>query len=1487
MNPKKNSSNNKYGGGFGGGFDGNKYDDKYDKAYEKEFDSFGKNNTFSAGDLKKGEESAGTFENKKFGGEYDDAYEHIPRREEESGWNTDVQPGNPAPTQKGWRGFLQANKRKGPIGAILGLLILGGFGLSFLTPGLLLIHITETITDRLDMQGASLKVRTGKIYAKKLSNQAVSCKVVTIGCKFNTINERQLKSLRASGIDIEVADGTTVTGRFKVKSMSMLIEGEKVDIDPGNLSAAIRKYDRLRLAMDDAYSSDFARFFDAKAKSIFDKIGLVKQPSITGAKTTEEMDEKVKTNANQGRTIDESGEGRYKPVDPNDESKGYTDGSLNEDGSLKTITKEAALDAENNKLPEAKGSLSNLVEEVKGSGKKVGPEALEAAEKGGLTKGQAFGIGAALAVPDFACNLYGMYKAVSLGAKTVRSIQGARYAMDFLSMGNKIKAGDADPKEVEYMANTLTKTVMEKTVDPTTGKTIQTTTKPATDSYGYKYAAYGDTGPLTQSAAEFVNGGGFGGMSGKLSGIANGIVSMFGGKGNIDTVCGVIKSPWTTAAVGLVGFALLFTGPIGWATIAGFATGAVIGAAVTEALTMAQSILTPMFVDMAAGVLIDDTVFGEKSGDALVAGSGYIMSTMAGGGGNAPLSPQDALAYSNVQNQVLAQKAEDERLTLSPFDPSSRYTFMGRIVDQLVPYSAQTTTVSSFANTSYSVFTRSLASIFNPSAFAKEATVDTYTQCDDIDYKALNLATDPFCNPIRGIPPQYLDIDPDTIVNQLILNGDIDETSGAPKSTDYKNFIANCIDRQDPLGYTGDTFDAAKDGHDCFIAGGGEEEKRKAYWYLYQIDLRVIDGMENGFPDVTCLPTTGSNTSTSTPAAGMADAAKIDSIIESEEGGKPGPMHGKGAKIIELSNQYGVNSNFITTIFREETHFGTDGSQGALHNNFGWNKENGDGDCPAISVGGNSYNCYSTADKGIEGALKNITTVSAYKQVPKEAPPGTKAGTVAAVRNVYCPEGDGNCNLENFLKASNDIGLTLQKDDPVFTNASDTTVVNGTTTNATSVAKISSSEINTLITSYGLPAPDPAAANKLQEKLASNPNAGWAAQQMLNGEKTWASKGGNVKLYLNTAWVWSETGADAGPDPYEMNCNNQSDSTPAGATCGSNFQVAGYQAANRSGDYVNVFNKLYPESQLSSVMKDVINNSSKASKDIWKYTSDYSSILDNITINDISPNKSFSDEKTQVLTLILGKDPAMAAALNSFAVSDDDLVAALKKGGCLYGDCSYYNEAWKQNLSNMVLALYQFDGNGPSSGGTACKTSGASQPRGDGKGIAAIFGGTIPGIGQPFGPTDFSVNVHPDWYMYSLQYGFTQPGHTGIDYSAELHSKIYSPVSGTVITAGGTCFFQSSDEAETIDYTKPCPNATTGHLSIPGSGELGIKLDNGDTLILGHMNKIDVKVGDKVTPNQYVGLSGSSNGAHVHVEYRKPDSSTASGERLIDPASVL
>lgn len=157
---------------------------------------------------------------------------------------------------------------------------------------------------------------------------------------------------------------------------------------------------------------------------------------------------------------------------------------------------------------------------------------------------------------------------------------------------------------------------------------------------------------------------------------------------------------------------------------------------------------------------------------------------------------------------------------------------------------------------------------------------------------------------------------------------------------------------------------------------------------------------------------------------------------------------------------------------------------------------------------------------------------------------------------------------------------------------------------------------------------------------------------------------------------------------------------------------------------------------------------------------------------------------------------------------------------------------------------------------------------GTGSGWSVMFGGASPRITQEMGLNSWSSQHLNGMYAYGPAYGIT--GHAGIDVGMTYGSSVYSPTSGVVIRSGGSGYY--------------CDDSGCG----PGQGELRIQLDNGDQLIIGHMSSIDIQVGTRINPGMFVGRSGSAgSGAHIHVEYRVRDSSTASGWRVVDPRTAL
>ena len=146
--------------------------------------------------------------------------------------------------------------------------------------------------------------------------------------------------------------------------------------------------------------------------------------------------------------------------------------------------------------------------------------------------------------------------------------------------------------------------------------------------------------------------------------------------------------------------------------------------------------------------------------------------------------------------------------------------------------------------------------------------------------------------------------------------------------------------------------------------------------------------------------------------------------------------------------------------------------------------------------------------------------------------------------------------------------------------------------------------------------------------------------------------------------------------------------------------------------------------------------------------------------------------------------------------------------------------------------------------------------------LAMIWGGQGFEVSQEYGHTAFSLR-QPTMYLYGLGYGLDGRQHTGLDVGMPRGTWLYSPVEGTVINAGGTPYFTFYGNGE------------------PGVGELLIRTDTGDEVVLGHMGAIAVQSGQRVTTGQFVGLSGGENGDHLHLETRALQ--PGGGYLLVDP----
>lgn len=151
--------------------------------------------------------------------------------------------------------------------------------------------------------------------------------------------------------------------------------------------------------------------------------------------------------------------------------------------------------------------------------------------------------------------------------------------------------------------------------------------------------------------------------------------------------------------------------------------------------------------------------------------------------------------------------------------------------------------------------------------------------------------------------------------------------------------------------------------------------------------------------------------------------------------------------------------------------------------------------------------------------------------------------------------------------------------------------------------------------------------------------------------------------------------------------------------------------------------------------------------------------------------------------------------------------------------------------------------------------------------ISTIFGGMIPTTSQENGDTNEWTAEHKDMYIYGVGLGITNGGHPGNDYVMPYASQIFSGTAGTVIFIGPGGAYEND---------------------FGGPGRIEIKMDNGDTLIYGHMSGSDVTMGQRVKVGDKIGKSGQAgSGAHVHLELRVVDPTTPDGYRSVNPGSGI
>ncbi len=725
---------------------------------------------------------------------------------------------------------LHMLRKRGPLATIILLVFGGGLGFSALfTPGLLIVQMKEVMVNKFNTQLASMDVRTEKIISKKITGSTSGiCAPVSIKCKYSTMSEEQVAKFKAAGIDVE---GESIS-RGRIKPTKLTLK-DGVSIKPNEFDSTYRTNSSFKSAVNDAYNPKFNGFNDSVWSRFADRIGISKKPKITG--DTDEA--RAKSLDDAVRNIDEpTTTVRIPSTDEKNPATGqnYTQPEIDEFTKASNAAKKLASEAAS-----STAVVTEAVDAVKGGATKAASGASHLFSLSG--------------VADNICQAYGAVQTLGYAAKTVRAVQLARYAMAFLNLADEIKAGNSpSPGEVAYMGGILTNIAYDAGSAAT-----RVSRGSATQSYGYRFAAYGESGAMDSFTMQFLAGGG---LTGELINVTSAIKTALSGIGGPQT-CKSLANPWVQAGTLIGGIGLTLVPGFGEAYITGKAVA--LGAA-QIAFSVAMYVLPNLLKNIVAGNVTKGMV-GADAGDAYTSGADGLMGGVANGGGNSAMTTADALAYNDLQTKTVAYYNKLEASKLSPLDATSRYTFMGSIVSSLLPYYSRLGSFGGIATSIGSIVSSSFASIIpKSSALSDQQYADSLKVCQDYDYQQLGIAVDPFCNVIYGIAPKYLNKDPVTVINELESAGEIDPVTGDPIGA-YKTFADQCIGREKPLGGA-PVSSNEKNGSECVL------NDQNANYYLHYIDQRVMGIMDD---TSSTASTTASAANTTLPTGTMTELAQL------------------------------------------------------------------------------------------------------------------------------------------------------------------------------------------------------------------------------------------------------------------------------------------------------------------------------------------------------------------------------------------------------------------------------------------------------------------------------------------------------------------------------------------------------------------------------------------------------------------------------------
>lgn len=743
-----------------------------------------------------------------------------------------------------FQGAFRGWKKKSPIVIIITLM--AGSGSAFLitlAPGTPLLMLADKLDKDLNTQLSAVDKTTNQLWRTKLKKVTpASCGVVALCKKFSTVDmkatEKVVDRNNASKPDKLKIEYDKDAGWGEGRGRPLTFTVTKADgtnlkaSNPDEFAKLMKTEPLFREKMYSVYSPRFSAYKGRAAVDFLTKNKV--SYALAGKGSTEEEVRKNMDERTKGTSSVE-----FKKLTAVTDDDGKPTGEYR-DPDTGRVYSQAEYD-----------NLLNQEEKIKTSpstGSTLGKLAIGASFLGGV---------------DTACTANNLATAVRVGAKTIQYSEMIRFAfVRVIQPAHAIRANMANPALVEATSKDIMETAPaseipdESKIDSTpAGQDLPKTRAPnagknATDAALIKVADqdYGATKKLSLRSKALIVGGD------KLSKIGNvqyAIARLTGASSPREVAqrCKVVQNVFVRSGVMAISLA---------AGLGSFGLTTAISMAGSVALAMALPYLTSQLADMVAGRVTEGLRY-DDFGNGVAVGTDAMYNGMARSQGMVSMSPDDMTDYQNTKREVLQAYDDIDRLAAKedPFDVTNQFSFLGSLARTTLPITAslRSSTLAGFASSIPLVASAATSSLL-PLVSADDnnkyiVQKDRYTYCNDPDYADLgpNVAINPTCVMVFGLPKEAMEIDPIDNLNWMIEHNEItpDSDSGDPvdngEAWNYMKFIEQCVDQQ-----PGATEDIEKDptnGSGCV-----SDVNREKNWHYakFKLSIGINEGLDQDLP---------------------------------------------------------------------------------------------------------------------------------------------------------------------------------------------------------------------------------------------------------------------------------------------------------------------------------------------------------------------------------------------------------------------------------------------------------------------------------------------------------------------------------------------------------------------------------------------------------------------------------------------------------------